>query len=55
LAELAKRSDIDSLVYTYDLSDSEMLADHFDIRTRYEELFVGKGEKIKYLKFKFIS
>jgi tRNA (guanine-N7-)-methyltransferase len=55
LAELAKRSDIDSLVYTYDLSDSEMLADHFDIRTRYEQLFVEKGEKVKYLKFKFIS
>lgn len=55
LAELAKRNDINSLVYTHDLSESELIEEHFSIRTRYEQLFVEKGEKIKYLKFKFTS
>ena len=55
LAELAKRNDINSLEYTYNLSESELITEHFDIKTRYEQLFVEKGEKIKYLKFKFAS
>ena len=55
LAELEKRNDINSLEYTFNLSESELIMDHFDIRTRYERLFVEKGEKIKYLKFKFTS
>ena len=53
LSELEKRNDINSLEYTHNLSESELITDHFDIRTRYEKLFVEKGEKIKYLKFKF--
>jgi tRNA (guanine-N7-)-methyltransferase len=53
LEELSIRKDITALEYTYDLGNSELLADHYGIITWYEELFAGKGEKIKYLKFKF--
>ena len=55
LVELDKRNDINSLKFTHNLSESELIREHFDIRTRYERLFVEKGEKIKYLKFKFTS
>lgn len=53
LEVLAERRDIVDLVYTDDLDNSELLTDHFGIVTHYEKLFSGKGEKIKYLKFKF--
>ncbi len=40
-------------VYTYDLYHSELLVDHFDIKTKYEKIWTEKGEMIKYMKFKF--
>ena len=55
LEELNMRKDITALEYTYDLGNSKLLADHHGIITRYEELFAGKGEKIKYLKFKVLK
>lgn len=47
------REDIDLLGYTHDFYQSEWKDDHFGIQTRYEKMFSEKGEKIKYLKFKF--
>lgn len=53
LEELSMRSDIRELNFTHDLYESDLRAECFDIKTRYEEMFAAKGEKIKYLRFKF--
>jgi tRNA (guanine-N7-)-methyltransferase len=53
LEELANRSDIMDLHHTHDLYESSLRAECFDIKTRYEEMFTAKGERIKYLRFKF--
>lgn len=39
--------------FTFDLYHSELMADHFDIKTKYERIWTEKGEKIKYMKFQF--
>lgn len=53
--ELVKtREDIEILAYTHDFYQSDMLDDHHGIKTRYEKMFSDKGEKIKYLKFRFM-
>jgi tRNA (guanine-N7-)-methyltransferase len=53
LEETQSRSDIDDLKFTDDLYSSELRTECFDIRTRYEEMFAAKGEKIKYMRFRF--
>jgi tRNA (guanine-N7-)-methyltransferase len=53
LEELAQRNDIIDLTLTHDLYSSDLRAECFDIKTRYEEMFTAKGEIIKYLRFKF--
>jgi tRNA (guanine-N7-)-methyltransferase len=50
---LQTREDIELLAFTHDFYQSEMKNDHQGIKTRYEKIFSDKGEKIKYLKFKF--
>ncbi|AWW28802.1 tRNA (guanosine(46)-N7)-methyltransferase TrmB [Echinicola strongylocentroti] len=52
---LQSRDDICDLVFTHDFYASEFRDDHHGIKTRYEAMFSAKGEKIKYLKFRFIS
>lgn len=53
--ELVKsRVDIEVIGFTSDFYQSEWKDDHFGIKTKYEKLFSDKGEKIKYLKFRFI-
>jgi tRNA (guanine-N7-)-methyltransferase len=47
------REDIEVLAFTHDFYQSEMRDDHHGIKTRYEKMFSDKGEKIKYLKFRF--
>ncbi|MFC5191377.1 tRNA (guanosine(46)-N7)-methyltransferase TrmB [Algoriphagus aquatilis] len=47
------RADIEVLAFTHDFYQSEMRDDHHGIKTRYEKIFSDKGEKIKYLKFRF--
>jgi tRNA (guanine-N7-)-methyltransferase len=47
------REDIEVLAYTHDFYQSDMRDDHHGIKTRYEKIFSEKGEKIKYLKFRF--
>lgn len=53
LEEMLARTDIDDLQYTDNLYESELRPECFDIKTRYEEHFAAKGEKIKYLRFRF--
>jgi tRNA (guanine-N7-)-methyltransferase len=52
---LKKREDIRELVFTEDLSNSELLSEHHQITTKYENKFAEQGKTIKYLKFKFIG
>jgi tRNA (guanine-N7-)-methyltransferase len=42
---------IQDLIYTRDLYDSEHLELHQGIQTRFEKVYLAKGEKIKYLRF----
>lgn len=53
LEELSQRDDITDLKFTNDLYNSDLRAECFDIKTRYEQAFASKGEKIKYLRFRF--
>ena len=53
LEELQMRDDISELEFTRDLYGSVLRPECFDIRTRYEEEFASKGERIKYLRFRF--
>lgn len=55
LQELGWRNDIEDLKFTHDLYNSELREECFDIKTRYEEMFAAKGEKIKYLRFRFTN
>lgn len=52
--EVLKDFPVSDLDYTYDLYQSEMLSEHLGIKTKYERIWTEKGEKIKYLKFKFL-
>jgi len=42
-----------NLKHTKDLYQSDMLEEHFGIKTRYEKIWTERGEKIKYLRFEF--
>lgn len=53
LEELQTRDDIHDLKSTADLYASDLRAECYDIKTKYEEEFSAKGEKIKYLRFHF--
>ena len=53
LEEIQNRSDIIDLKFTNDLYESDLRGECFDIKTKYEEMFVNKGEKIKYLRCRF--
>ena len=53
LEETQLRTDIDDLQFTDDLYASELRDECFDIKTRYEEMFAAKGERIKYMRFRF--
>lgn len=55
LHQLELREDIIDLDYTHDLTLSEMVQEHHGIITRYEQMFAEKGEKIKFLKFRFAN
>lgn len=53
LEELEQRNDLEDFKLTHDLYDSDLRAECYEIKTRYEEMFAAKGEKIKYLRFRF--
>jgi tRNA (guanine-N7-)-methyltransferase len=48
-----ERIDCEILIYTHDFYISEYRNEHHGIQTKYEKMFSEKGEKIKYLKFRF--
>ncbi|EMS32656.1 tRNA (guanine46-N7-)-methyltransferase [Mariniradius saccharolyticus AK6] len=52
---LKSRQDVELLLFTNDFYQSPYRDEHHGIQTRYEKMFSEKGEKIKYLKFKFIG
>jgi tRNA (guanine-N7-)-methyltransferase len=54
LEQLNERRDIADLVFTADVYNSDLKKECFDIKTRYEQEFTEKGEKIKYLRFRFV-
>ena len=53
LEVISERDDCVILASTHDFYQSEFKDDHHGIKTRYEGIFSEKGEKIKYLKFRF--
>ena len=53
LEQLQLRNDITDLVFTADVYISDLKKECFEIKTRYEQEFTKKGEKIKYLRFRF--
>jgi tRNA (guanine-N7-)-methyltransferase len=53
MEEVNKRNDIEDIKFTPDVYQSDLRHECFDIKTRYEEEFAGKGETIKYLRFRF--
>ncbi|MEX2231506.1 MAG: tRNA (guanosine(46)-N7)-methyltransferase TrmB [Cyclobacteriaceae bacterium] len=54
LEQLHLRTDITDLSFTADVYTSDLKKECFDIKTRYEQEFTQKGEKIKYLRFRFV-
>ena len=54
LETLQLRGDVCDLAFTADVYSSELKKECFDIKTRYEQEFTQKGEKIKYLRFRFV-
>lgn len=54
LEVLQERNDIADLQFTREVYQSPLRGECFDIKTRYEEEFAGKGETIKYLRFRFV-
>ena len=55
LEELKSRKDIQDLKYTDDVYNSALRPECFDIKTKFEQEFASKGEKIKYLRFQFTT
>lgn len=47
------RSDIEVLLVTHDFNTSPWKDQHHGIQTKYEKIFSDKGEKIKYMQFRF--
>lgn len=39
--------------FTFDLYNSPLIEEHHGIKTKYERIWTEKGEKIKYMKFRF--
>ncbi len=53
LEVLNERNDIEILDQTFDLYSTPLMEYHHGIKTEFEKKFLAKGEKIKYLRFKF--
>lgn len=53
LEQLRERNDIHDLQFTDNVYQSPLRPECFDIKTKFEEEFAGKGETIKYLRFHF--
>ncbi|MEP5612305.1 MAG: tRNA (guanosine(46)-N7)-methyltransferase TrmB [Cyclobacteriaceae bacterium] len=51
--EILEKLQVKDQLHTYDLYNSELLEDHYGIKTKYEKIWTEKGENVKYMKFKF--
>ena len=51
--QVLKEFDIRDHEFTFDLYNSPLLEEHYGIKTKYERIWTEKGEKIKYMKFRF--
>lgn len=51
--EILSEFDISDHSFTHDLYNSDLLQDHHGIKTKYEKIWTEKGEKVKYMKFRF--
>jgi tRNA (guanine-N7-)-methyltransferase len=51
--EILKDQKVSELKFTRDLYQSEYVASHHGVKTKYEAIFTAKGKKINYLFFKF--
>ncbi len=52
--QIRERSDVDDFAFTDAVYNSPLENECFGIKTRYEQEFTEKGEKIKYLRFRFV-
>lgn len=52
LEKLRLTKGVTHLVYTFDLYASDLLQEHYGIKTTYEKRYLEQGIKIKYLKFR---
>jgi tRNA (guanine-N7-)-methyltransferase len=52
---VGRRKDTEILIQTHDFYHSPWKDEHHGIKTKYEKIFSDKGEKIKYLQFRFIA
>src|SRR5689334_13830 len=52
LEEVQSQKDISDFRHTDNIYTSDLRGECFDIKTRYEEEFAGKGETIKYIRFR---
>jgi len=55
LQQIESRPDVVDFRHTDDVYSSDLRPECFDIRTRFELMFANKGEKIKYLRFRFVA
>lgn len=53
--EVLEEIQITDFSHTFDLYNSAFEDEHYGIKTKYEAIWTAKGEKIKYMKFKFQS
>jgi len=52
--QVQMRNDVRDFVFTPEVYNSPLEKECFGIKTRYEQEFTEKGEKIKYLRFRFV-
>lgn len=50
LETISESAHFEILEYTDNLYESELLTEHYGVKTHYEQIFVGKGYSIKYIK-----
>ncbi|NJN42134.1 MAG: tRNA (guanosine(46)-N7)-methyltransferase TrmB [Flammeovirgaceae bacterium] len=55
LGVIRERSDVNHLVYTPNVYESDLKEECHAINTRYEDMFSAQGEKIKYIRFSFTN
>lgn len=55
LESISESANFEILEYTDNLYESELLTEHYGVKTHYEQIFVNKGYSIKYIKARLRS